>query len=100
MERVGQDQLLGLLARRGLVDDQAAAVVRERAGDDELSLLAEAGQVLPVCRAVLLDLGLILNVLDHGGELHGVLLLLPHAASQGFTYSRRMRWTRYGPERK
>src|SRR5438045_355823 len=71
VERVLLENPFGLFLRVGLVDDERAAIVREWPGGGELALFAEAGQVLPMHRTVLLDLGLVLAVFDDSRELHG-----------------------------
>src|SRR3954454_7068297 len=51
VERVGFDQLLGVVRRGDLVDDEGAGVVLEGAGHGELALLLEAAEVLAVARS-------------------------------------------------
>src|SRR5437764_3540395 len=69
-EGITLKDLLGLVAGGGLVDDEGAAVVGERAGEDEPALLAQAGEVLAVDRTKGLDLVPVLKVLDDRGEFH------------------------------
>src|SRR5262249_860243 len=69
-ERVAAEDLLRVLLRRRLVDDQGAAVVGERTRSAELALRQQRAQILAVSRTDLLDLVAVLDVLDGGSELH------------------------------
>src|SRR5207247_624203 len=59
-----------LLARGSLVNDEPAAIVRQRPGDRKLSSFPETGEVLAVGRPNLGNFGLVLQILDDGGKLH------------------------------